>query len=308
MPAPMCEPDFAPSGWVERRVLPAGDWRVGKADGMRAEQLVERADGRPSWLVSVDELPIGENEAEPGGESFGLTTLIGRSAGLRRIGVNLDVVHPGQRSARYHWHRSEEEGFLVLGGTGWLYAGDERFRVGPGDFFAKTEGPEAARTSSSTTARPTCASSRSASTARTTRSNTPRRPGCPRVASSASDRSIPAQRIRQVRASGVREHRVRDVEVEVDVLDVVALLERVDQPQQRAGLVGVDLDLRLGQQREVGALDRDPASSSAARSAGEVVRLGRDQPHVAVLAHVLRAAVGRGERDRVLVDGRRAAP
>lgn len=136
------EPDFAPRGWIERRVLPAGDWRVGKADGMRAEQLVERADGRPAWLVSIDELPIGENEAEPGGESFGLTTLIARAAGLRRIGVNLDVVHPGQRSARYHWHRAEEEGFLVLAGTGWLYAGDERFRVGPGDFFAKSEGPK----------------------------------------------------------------------------------------------------------------------------------------------------------------------
>ena len=46
---------------------------------MRAEQLVERADGRPPWLVSIDELPIGENEAEPGGESFGLTTLIARA-------------------------------------------------------------------------------------------------------------------------------------------------------------------------------------------------------------------------------------
>ena len=48
--------DFAPSGWIERRVLAAGEWRVGKADGMRAEQLVERADGRPPWLVSIDEL------------------------------------------------------------------------------------------------------------------------------------------------------------------------------------------------------------------------------------------------------------
>ena len=65
-------------------------------------------------------------------------------AGLRRIGVNLDVVHPGQRSAKYHWHRHEEEGFLVLAGTGWLYAGDERFRVGPGDFFAKPDGPKLA--------------------------------------------------------------------------------------------------------------------------------------------------------------------
>ena len=32
----------------------------------------------------------------------------------------------------------------MLSGTGWLYAGDERFRVGPGDFFAKNEGPKLA--------------------------------------------------------------------------------------------------------------------------------------------------------------------
>src|ERR1700709_1702712 len=77
-------PEFAPRGWIERRVLPAGDWRVGKADGMRAEQLVERADARPPWLVSIDELPIGENEAEPGGEGFGLTPLVASARGVRR--------------------------------------------------------------------------------------------------------------------------------------------------------------------------------------------------------------------------------
>src|ERR1700712_1245229 len=47
--------DFAPSGWIERRVLAAGDWRVGKADGMRAEQLVERGGGPPSRLRPLRE-------------------------------------------------------------------------------------------------------------------------------------------------------------------------------------------------------------------------------------------------------------
>ena len=135
---------FVPRGWIERRTLPAGEWRIGEAEGQRAEQLVARADGRPSWLVSLDELPVGENEAEAGGESFGLTTLIARRAGMRRLGVNLDVIPPGRRSARYHWHRREEECFLVLSGTGWLVAGKDRFRVGPGDFFGKPEGPKRA--------------------------------------------------------------------------------------------------------------------------------------------------------------------
>src|SRR4051812_41476930 len=133
---------FRPTRWIERRVLPAGEWRVGQAEGLRAEQLVSREDGRPAWLLSTEEAPTGENEDEPGGETFGFTTLIGRTAGMRRIGINLDVVRPGERSCRFHWHREEEEGFLVLGGAGWLDVGDQRFRIGPGDFFAKIEGPQ----------------------------------------------------------------------------------------------------------------------------------------------------------------------
>ena len=140
-PAPRSTPNFRPTRWIARRILPTGEYRTGQAEGMRAEQLVRRADGRPSVLVATEECPTGENEDEPGGESFGYTTLIGRTAGMRRIGVNLDVVRPGQRSVRYHWHREEEEGFLVLGGSGWLDVGGERYRVVAGDFFAKPEGP-----------------------------------------------------------------------------------------------------------------------------------------------------------------------
>jgi uncharacterized cupin superfamily protein len=109
---------------------------------MRGEQLVTRDDGRPAWLVAAAEVGTGENEDEPGGETFGYTTLLGRAAGMRRIGVNVDVVRPGERSCRYHWHRLEEEGFLVLEGSGWLDVGEQRYRIGPGDFFAKIEGPQ----------------------------------------------------------------------------------------------------------------------------------------------------------------------
>jgi len=134
--------DFEPVRWIERRELPAGDWEELEAEGMRAERLVARDEPRPAWLVAMAEVGAGENEDEPGGESFGTTSLVGRTAGMRRIGVNVDVVHPGQRSCRYHWHRLEEEGFLVLEGSGWLDVGETRYRVRAGDFFAKIEGPQ----------------------------------------------------------------------------------------------------------------------------------------------------------------------
>ena len=38
----------------------------------------------------------------------------------------------------------EEECFLVLGGTGLLQVGTDTYPIGPGDFFAKAEGPERA--------------------------------------------------------------------------------------------------------------------------------------------------------------------
>lgn len=134
--------DTSPTRWVETRVLPAGEWAVSEIDGLPAERLRRRADERPSYLIRSAEAPTGEAEYEPGGETFGLSTRLGEHAGLRRIGVNVDVVRPGERSTRFHWHHEEEECFLVLEGTGVLMVGDRAYRVGPGDFFAKPEGSE----------------------------------------------------------------------------------------------------------------------------------------------------------------------
>ncbi len=137
-------PDFRPARWVQARRLPAGRYEASAVDGLPAERLLERADGRPAYVISASEAPTGEGEYEPGGETFGLSTRLGEHAGLRRIGVNVDVIRPGERSTKYHWHHQEEECFLVLSGSGLLQVDGRTFRVGPGDFFAKVEGPERA--------------------------------------------------------------------------------------------------------------------------------------------------------------------
>lgn len=135
---------FVATRWVETRKLPAGEYEIGEQDGMRTERLVRRADGRPPFLIAASEATTGEGEYEPGGETFGLSTRLGEAAGLRRIGVNVDVVRPGERTTKFHWHHDEEECFLVLAGTGILQVGEGSYRIGPGDFFAKREGPERA--------------------------------------------------------------------------------------------------------------------------------------------------------------------
>ena len=134
--------DLNASRWVETRTLPAGEWAVSTIDHRSAERLRERADRRPGWLVRSEEAPTGEGEYEPGGETFGLSTRLGEHAGMSRIGVNVDLVRPGERSTQFHWHHDEEECFLILSGTGVLMVGDAVYRIGPGDFFAKNEGPE----------------------------------------------------------------------------------------------------------------------------------------------------------------------
>jgi uncharacterized cupin superfamily protein len=136
--------EVAPARWMQVRELPAGEYGLSEVQGVPAERLLRRADGRPPFLVNLNEAPSGEGEYEPGGETFGISTRVGDHAGLRRIGVNLDIVRPGERSTKFHWHHDEEECFLVLDGTGVLQVGEEAFRVRRGDFFAKHEGPERA--------------------------------------------------------------------------------------------------------------------------------------------------------------------
>ncbi len=138
------ENGFRPSRWVQVRGLPAGEYGLSELHGFPAERLLRRGDSRPPFLVSLSEAPSGEGEYEPGGETFGISTRVGDHAGLRRIGVNLDVIRPGERSTKFHWHHEEEECFLVLGGSGLLQVGSETYPIGPGDFFAKSEGPERA--------------------------------------------------------------------------------------------------------------------------------------------------------------------
>jgi uncharacterized cupin superfamily protein len=61
-------------------------------------------------------------------------TMLGRRAGLSRIGVNLLRVPPGKESFVYHRHFNEEEFAFVMSGRGVVDVGDETFAIGPGDF------------------------------------------------------------------------------------------------------------------------------------------------------------------------------
>jgi quercetin 2,3-dioxygenase len=61
--------------------------------------------------------------------------LLSRTAGLRRIAVNLAWLPPEKESAIYHLHRREEEWMYVLEGRGIAEVADAEHEVGPGDFL-----------------------------------------------------------------------------------------------------------------------------------------------------------------------------
>jgi quercetin 2,3-dioxygenase len=62
--------------------------------------------------------------------------MISRTAGLRRVAVNLAWLPPGKHAAEFHLHHREEEWLHVLEGHGVVELDDAEHKVGSGDFVA----------------------------------------------------------------------------------------------------------------------------------------------------------------------------
>jgi uncharacterized cupin superfamily protein len=78
--------------------------------------------------------PLGGDNSEV------VMSMLGRAAGLSRIGVNLARVPPGKEAFVYHRHRGEEEWVFILEGEGRSDIDDVTEPVGPGDFIAYPDG------------------------------------------------------------------------------------------------------------------------------------------------------------------------
>ncbi len=69
---------------------------------------------------------------------------VGRRLGTRKIGSNLTEVPPGKTAFPYHFHRINEEMFLVLSGAGEVRTPAGTRPLGPGDILFCPAGPEGA--------------------------------------------------------------------------------------------------------------------------------------------------------------------
>ncbi len=71
---------------------------------------------RPPFIVSSADIPERTHVYPRSDEKMGPTRGIGKAAGLRRIGINLQTLPPGTRSSWPHAEEDEEEFVYVLEG------------------------------------------------------------------------------------------------------------------------------------------------------------------------------------------------
>lgn len=127
------------SWWIGSRWMPAGpnpfklETELGPLElpsgGPEAE--------RPANVVAFADVDV-ETEVRPG---YDITErAMSRAAGAHRSGLRHDAFAPGTISCPPHWHTSEEELFVVLGGGGEVVLGDERFPVRAGSVVVRPPG------------------------------------------------------------------------------------------------------------------------------------------------------------------------
>jgi uncharacterized cupin superfamily protein len=91
---------------------------------------------RPSFIIAAESCPERGHQYPHSDENTGYRRSIGKAAGLRKIGVNLVRLPPGQRSSWPHAEEKEEEFVYVLEGEVDAWIDGVTHAMRPGDFAA----------------------------------------------------------------------------------------------------------------------------------------------------------------------------
>ena len=91
---------------------------------------------RPSFIVSVRDVPEHAHVYPNSTEAMGPERRLGRTAGLVRIGINLQRLPPGTRSSYPHAEEKEEEFVYVIEGEVDAWIDGHLHRMAAGDFCA----------------------------------------------------------------------------------------------------------------------------------------------------------------------------
>jgi uncharacterized cupin superfamily protein len=91
---------------------------------------------RPSFIVSSSALPEEPGQYPNSDEVLSFTRRLGRTAGLQRIGVNLERLPAGHRTSWPHAEGDEEEFVYVISGEVDAWVNGDLHRMSAGDFAA----------------------------------------------------------------------------------------------------------------------------------------------------------------------------
>lgn len=91
---------------------------------------------RPSFIVSAHDVPEKAHVYPQSTEPMGPVRRLGKTAGLVRIGVNLQRLPPGTRSSWPHAEENEEEFVYVIEGEVDVWIDGNLHRMGAGDLAA----------------------------------------------------------------------------------------------------------------------------------------------------------------------------
>lgn len=92
--------------------------------------------GRPAFLIAAESVPETRHRYPNSEEFTGAQRSIGRAAGLKKIGVNLLRLPPGERSSWPHAEEKEEEFVYVLEGEVDAWIDGNLHTMKPGDLAA----------------------------------------------------------------------------------------------------------------------------------------------------------------------------
>jgi uncharacterized cupin superfamily protein len=89
---------------------------------------------RPDFIKHVTEMIVNQSFSYPNDtETFGIGAAMGRKLGLSRIGINYEILRPGDRSSWPHAHSHDEEFIFILEGKPDVWIDGEIYPLGPGD-------------------------------------------------------------------------------------------------------------------------------------------------------------------------------
>ena len=89
---------------------------------------------RPDFIKHINELIVEQSFFYPGEtETFGIGAAMGRKLGLNRIGINYEILRPGDRSNWPHAHSHYEEFIFILEGNPGMWIDGSNYPLSPGD-------------------------------------------------------------------------------------------------------------------------------------------------------------------------------